>query len=105
MAGEPLSPLSLAVLMALADGELHGYGVMKAVREQSEGRVRAGAGSLYAALDRLLRAGLIEERSTREEQRRFSITRAGRASARAELERLAAVVKQARQQKLLTEGA
>jgi DNA-binding PadR family transcriptional regulator len=101
----PLSPLSLAVLMTLVDGELHGYGIMKAVQEESQGRVRAGAGSLYAALDRMVRAGWIEERAGSEAQRLFAITRVGRAVARSEVERLAAVVRHARQQKLITENS
>ncbi|MEX2284858.1 MAG: helix-turn-helix transcriptional regulator [Gemmatimonadota bacterium] len=105
----PLTPLSLAILMALADGELHGYGIMKAIQQQSDGHLRAGAGSLYAALDRMERTGWIAEKSgidaAGETQRRFAITRAGRSVARAEAVRLAAVLRQARQQKLLPEGS
>ena len=104
----PLTPLSLAILMALADGELHGYGIMKAIQQQSDGHVRAGAGSLYAALDRMVRAGWITTKdgtdAAGDPQRRFAITRTGRSVARAEAVRLAAVVEQARQQKLLPEG-
>ena len=104
----PLTPLSLAILMALLDGELHGYGIMKAIQQQSDGQVRAGAGSLYAALDRMVRSGWIAEKSALDSagapQRRFAITRAGRAVARAEAVRLAAVLRQAQQHKLLPEG-
>ncbi|MEO3872907.1 PadR family transcriptional regulator [Nonomuraea sp. B12E4] len=46
------------LLLALSDGPLHGYGVIKAVRELSEGHVRLGAGTLYGALDRLAEGGL-----------------------------------------------
>ncbi|GGO77523.1 PadR family transcriptional regulator [Nonomuraea cavernae] len=49
---------SYLVLLALSEGPLHGYGVIKAVRELSEDRVRLGAGTLYGALDRLTRTGL-----------------------------------------------
>ncbi|MFD1536128.1 PadR family transcriptional regulator [Nonomuraea guangzhouensis] len=49
---------SYLVLLALSEGPLHGYGVIKAVRELSEERVRLGAGTLYGALDRLTEAGL-----------------------------------------------
>ncbi|GGT29729.1 PadR family transcriptional regulator [Nonomuraea spiralis] len=54
----PLREQSYLVLLALSDGPLHGYGVIKAVRELSEDRVRLGAGTLYGALDRLTEAGL-----------------------------------------------
>jgi DNA-binding PadR family transcriptional regulator len=49
------------VLLALTDGPLHGYGVIKAVRELSDERVRLGAGTLYGALDRLAGEGLVRE--------------------------------------------
>ena len=66
------------------------------------------AGSLYAALDRMVRSGWIAEKSAADSagapQRRFAITRAGRAVARAEALRLAAVIRQAQQHKLLPEG-
>jgi DNA-binding PadR family transcriptional regulator len=100
---QPLTPLSLAILLALLDGELHGYGIMKAVEMQSKGRVKAGAGSLYAALDRLIRDGLIDEREGEREgsQRKFALNRSGRAAARSEVERLADLVRYARQKKLV----
>lgn len=50
---------SYLVLLALSDGPLYGYGVIKAVKELSEGRVRLGAGTLYGALDRLAGEGLV----------------------------------------------
>jgi DNA-binding PadR family transcriptional regulator len=53
----PLREQSYLVLLALSEGPLHGYGVIKAVRELSEDRVRLGAGTLYGALDRLAEAG------------------------------------------------
>lgn len=56
---EPLTPLSMHLLLALADEPMHGYALMQAVEAQSAGRVRPGTGSLYAALQRLLDEGLI----------------------------------------------
>lgn len=56
---EPLAPLSMHLLLALADHRMHGYALMQAVEEQSAGTVRPGTGSLYAALQRLLDEGLI----------------------------------------------
>ena len=79
---------------------------MKTIQAQSAGRIQAGAGSLYAALDRMVRSGWIGERaSSGDAQRRFVITRAGRAIARGEIERLAALVELAREHKLIAEGA
>lgn len=60
MQKEPLTPLSMHLLLALADRPLHGYALMQAIEEQSSGTVRPGTGSLYAALQRLLDDGLIE---------------------------------------------
>lgn len=50
---------SYLILLALSEGPLHGYGVIKTVRELSEDRVRLGAGTLYGALDRLAGEGLV----------------------------------------------
>ena len=49
----PLTPVALNVLLALADGERHGYGIMLEVRERTGGRVRLGPGTLYGAIKRL----------------------------------------------------
>jgi PadR family transcriptional regulator PadR len=57
----PLSARDWHVLMALSQRRLHGYGIMKAVEKDSNGRVTAEIGSLYRVLDRLLDEGLVEE--------------------------------------------
>ncbi|HEY6321012.1 MAG TPA: helix-turn-helix transcriptional regulator [Thermoanaerobaculia bacterium] len=57
----PVRPRDFFVLLVLAGGELHGYGIMKGVERESRGSVRLEVGSLYRTLDRLLAAGLIEE--------------------------------------------
>src|SRR2546426_11044769 len=57
----PLPPATFHILLALADGELHGYAIMKGVAARSEGSVRLGPGTLYGALKRLLEAGVVEE--------------------------------------------
>ena len=54
----PLTPAALNVLLALADGERHGYGIMLEVRERTGGRVRLGPGTLYGAIKRLKEGGL-----------------------------------------------
>ena len=102
----PLTPLSHAVLLALADGALHGYAIMKAIEEQSAGSIRAGTGTLYAALQRMIEEGLIRESERRPEpgedarRRYFALTDLGRATARAEARRLADVLALARQKRL-----
>jgi hypothetical protein len=57
----PLSPATLHVLLALTDGELHGYGIMLEVARQSGGQYKIGPGTLYDNLKKLLSAGLVEE--------------------------------------------
>jgi DNA-binding PadR family transcriptional regulator len=86
-------------LLALLDGELHGYALMRRVEELSGGAVRMGAGTLYGTINRLVDDGLIEEttdRAVREEgeRRRFyRLTASGRAAALDELARLRSLVR------------
>lgn len=93
----PLTSLSFAILVAVGETELHGYAILKAVERESAGATRPGAGSLYAALDRLVADGLIEESppAPDEDQRRryFGLTPLGRRVARAEAARLARIVR------------
>ena len=102
----PLSALSFAILLALADGRRHGYGIMKEIDLADSGMASPGAGSLYAALDRLLKQDLIEEcpppAAERDPRRRYySLTLFGREVARAEGRRLAHLVESARRKKLI----
>ena len=106
--GAPLKPSSYYVLLALGDGERHGYAIMQAVGEMSEGREAILPGTLYAALARMVDEGLVEARDADAEdasggpkRRYYRATRAGRAAAREESERLRALVEIARKQKLL----
>lgn len=107
MTNTPLTPLTMAILLALAERARHGYALMQEVGGQL-GAV-PGTGSLYAALQRLAEAGLIEESAGRTaaaddgRRRVFRITRAGRAEARREAQRLLRVVETARQRALLPE--
>ena len=57
---KPLPAASLHVVLALLDGELHGYALMRRVEELSDGAVRMGPGTLYGTINRLLDTGLIE---------------------------------------------
>ena len=90
----PLSPLTMSILLALADEDQHGYALMKAVEAQTGGALKPGTGSLYAALQRLMDGRLITEvdrvPAAGEDPRRkhFSITDAGKDAVRAEAERM-----------------
>ncbi|MEY2403679.1 MAG: hypothetical protein QOD38_1230 [Acidimicrobiaceae bacterium] len=95
---KPLPAASLHVALALLDGELHGYALMRRVEELSDGRVRMGPGTLYGTLNRLVETGLIEETTARtsragnERRRYYQLTTAGRVIALDELTRLERLV-------------
>jgi len=88
----PLTPAMFHVLVALADGETHGYAIMKEVEQLTGGAVRLSTGTLYGIIKRLSNEGLIRERSraSRDAARRrsYELTAFGRDVARAEAARL-----------------
>jgi DNA-binding PadR family transcriptional regulator len=98
----PLTPLSMGILLALADGDRHGYALMEEIERQTDGALKPGTGSLYAALQRLMEDGLIEESpglpAPEQDQRRryYRITQAGRGVALAEARRMMRVLDVAR---------
>jgi DNA-binding PadR family transcriptional regulator len=104
------TPLSHAILLALADADRHGYGIIKEVERQTEGALRPGTGTLYTALQRLQDEGLIAEsprRPARDDDARrkyYRITPAGRALARAETLRLVRLVAIARDKAVLRDS-
>lgn len=98
----PLKHAWLHVLMAVAGGYQHGYAIRKEVEERSSGRVRLWPATLYGTLARLHEEGLLSEvpdaGPVDDRQRRFySLTRLGRAVLQAELARMEALVRSARQ--------
>lgn len=99
----PLSPAVFAVLLALSDGERHGYAIMKEARTPAGGGVAMGPGTLYGTLDRLMRDGLVEESSISDDERRryYRLTSTGRAAIASELERLDVALSSARSMGLL----
>lgn len=106
----PLAPAFLHILIALGDGERHGYSIMQDVAARTEGRVRMSPGTLYGSIKRMLAEGLIEELTTgaagADERRRFyRITRFGRRVAAAEAQRLTSLLSQARTSGLLPRKA
>lgn len=100
----PLKPADFQILLVLLGGDLHGYGLMQAVEEQSAGRVRLEVGSLYRLIARMTEEGLIARAGEDTEHRRriYAVTDLGRTVARLEAERLADVVRTARRRNLLT---
>lgn len=94
----PLPAAALHIVLALLDGELHGYALMRRVEEVSGGAVRMGPGTLYGTITRLLSDGLIEETTGRrpsdalERRRYYQLTASGRAIALDELARLQSIV-------------
>jgi DNA-binding PadR family transcriptional regulator len=100
----PLSPTVFHILLALADGERHGYAIMREVEQSTEGKVRMGPGTLYGAVKKLLSDGLIEEMdSERGEERRryYRLSGLGARVLNGELSRLRGILESAKGKKLV----
>jgi len=105
---DPLPAAAFQILLSLADEDLHGYGIMRNVEEQTAGRMRLGPGTLYSSIQTLLEENLIQELDQREDaklgqerRRYYRLTAAGRKLARSEAERLADLLRVARAKKIL----
>jgi DNA-binding PadR family transcriptional regulator len=99
----PLTPAAFHVLVALADGDLHGYAIIKDVSTRTAGRVELGTGTLYGIIKRLLAEGLVIESKRRPapanddpRRRYYHLTPFGKLVVAAETERLEAMVDAAR---------
>ena len=95
----PLTPPVFHILLALAEEERHGYGIMQDVARQTDGSLELGPGTLYGCLKRMLAAGLVEESDERpdpalddERRRYYRMTTLGKRIVRAEAKRLAGAV-------------
>ena len=104
----PLAPATFQILLTLVDSERHGYAIMKEVTTRTDGAVQLGPGTLYGALKRLLESGLVEKGSERadpelgdDRRRYYKLTKLGLRVARLEAHRLDAMVRAARQKKLI----
>lgn len=104
----PLTPTVVHILLALADGEKHGYAIMREVEERTSGTMRLGPGSLYGAIQRMLKDGLIVEARHQtgvahgEERRRYyRLTGFGQRVLRAEANRLEDLVRLAHRKDVL----
>lgn len=103
----PLTPAVFHILLALADGEKHGYAIMQEVLDITEGQHKMGPGTLYGTIKRMLKHGLITETDERpdpalddERRRYYALTGLGRAVAAAEVKRLSRLVDVARDKRL-----
>jgi DNA-binding PadR family transcriptional regulator len=97
----PLSAAALHILLALSSEDRHGYGIMREVARQSDGRYKLGPGTLYDNLQKLLDQGIVEERSPRSpgddpRRRYYRLSCFGRGLLATEIERLEGVVREAR---------
>jgi len=104
----PLTPAVFHILLALADGEAHGYAIMQDVAQRSDGVVRLGPGTLYGAIGRMLEDGLIEESQQRPDpelddsrRRYYRLTQHGGEVLAAETKRLSVLLRAARASKTI----
>lgn len=104
----PLKPTDYQVLFVLYRGELHGYAMVKAIEDRTDGRVRLEPSNLYRRIRRLMADGLVEESEDRpvpelddERRRYYELTDLGRRVLAAEARRMRALVSEAEAARLL----
>ena len=104
----PLTPAMFEVLIALADGEKHGYAIIKEVARRTDGEVALSAGTLYAIIRRFEQEGVIQESDERpdpalddERRRYYKLTAFGREVAQAEARRMETALKLAHAKNLI----
>lgn len=108
-----LSSQAFHILVALAERDQHGYGIMQDISDRTQGKVRLSAGTLYGSIKRLLEEGLVVElresqrpkKSIDDERRRYyRLTPLGRKAAMAEVKRMAELLEQAKAHGLVPNG-
>lgn len=104
---QPLTPAVFHILLALAEGPLHGYAIMQAVEASAGSAVRMGPGTIYGSLQRMEGAGLVREVAVGADDRRrlFALQPAGRRALVCEAERLARLATLVRAKRLVPEKA
>jgi DNA-binding PadR family transcriptional regulator len=105
----PLTPAVLHIMLALVDGERHGYGIMQEIAQRSGGKMRMGPGTLYGSLKRMIEDGLIEESGERpdsalddERRRYYRLNSFGQRVISAEIRRLEQIIQVAHAKHLVT---
>jgi DNA-binding PadR family transcriptional regulator len=104
----PLTAPVFHILLALAEGEMHGYAILQEIEGRSDGTVKLGTGTLYTAIKRMLASGLLERAESRvdpgmddERRRYYRLTPLGARVAAAEAARMNALVGLAREKRFL----
>lgn len=101
----PLTPAVFHILLVLADGERHGYGIMQEFKELTRGRLKLSPGTLYRSVHRMLDDGLIEERGggpeADERRRTYQMTTLGTLVVKEQVRRMAILYEIAERKKLL----
>jgi DNA-binding PadR family transcriptional regulator len=101
----PLTPIVLHILLSLSDGERHGYAIAQEIETATAGQVRAGPGTMYGSIQRMLTSSLIEEVAAHaaddDRRRYYRMTTLGRRVLELELQRLVDVVAIARDKRVL----
>jgi DNA-binding PadR family transcriptional regulator len=104
----PLTPAVFHILLALTEGERHGYAIMQEVADSTNRQINMGPGTLYGTIKRLLEAGLIEESDRRpdaevddERRRYYCLTGLGQRVVEAEASRYNELAKLVRRKRLL----
>jgi DNA-binding PadR family transcriptional regulator len=106
----PLTPVEFHILLSIADGERHGYAILRDVTERTGGQIPLRTGTLYTVIKRMLDGGWIEESDARprgeddERRRYYRLTPLGRQVVRAEARRLQDLVALAREKRILSPG-
>ena len=107
----PLPSATFHILLALAEGDRHGYGIIQDVEARTDGELRLSAGTLYRSIQRMLEQGLIVEAKRRParalddpRRRYYRIAPFGTGVAQAETRRLTQLVRMAQASGLVTEG-
>ncbi len=110
--GGPLTSAQFHILLTLAEGQRHGYGIMQEILRRTEGVTELGPGTLYRSIKQLLDRGLIEEVEGPDEsdpdpgrpRRSYALTGVGRSRAADEARRLADLVEWARESMVVEGG-
>jgi DNA-binding PadR family transcriptional regulator len=98
----PLTPAVFHILLALADGPLHGYAIMRAVEQSAGQRLRMGPGTIYGSLQRMEDDGLVKEIGRADDRRRvFALLPAGRKALSAEAARVTELAELVQSKRLL----